>query len=166
MPPSTRRSSCAPTRCRTIDRGRTLIARARSALAAGDRDRGLRDLRAARDLMSLLKLDGWVRHIDRLAQVHAAPPLVLTAPSPTDPWRGVVRDSDRELLVGVATGLTHDQLARSSYVSRRTIANRLKTLYDLVGVASKSELVLLVMRNPPSWMDDQLKDGPPSTASA
>jgi hypothetical protein len=149
-----------------IDRGRTMIARARSALAAGDRDRGLRELRAARDLMSLLKLDGWVRHIDRLAQAHAAPPLVLRAPAPDDPWRGVVREIDRELLIGVASGLTHDQLARNSYVSRRTIASRLKTLYELVGVASKSELVLLVMRQPPSWMDDQLRNGPSTTASA
>ncbi|WP_152365573.1 ATP-binding protein [Microlunatus speluncae] len=149
-----------------VDRGRTLLARARSRLAAEDRDRGLRDLRGARDLMGLLKLEGWVRHIDRLAQRHAAPPLVLAPPVPADPWRGVVRDSDRELLVGVATGLTHDQLARNSYVSRRTIANRLKTLYDLVGVGSKSELVMLVMRNPPTWMGDQVREGPPSTESA
>ncbi len=149
-----------------VDRGRTMLARARSRLAAEDWDRGQRELRGARDLMALLKLDGWVRHIDRLARTQAPPPLVLTAPAPADPWRGVVRDSDRELLVGVATGLTHDQLARNSYVSRRTIANRLKTLYDLVGVGSKSELVMLVMRNPPAWFGDQVRDGPPSSASA
>lgn len=149
-----------------IDRARTLLARARAELADGDRDRGLRELRSARDLMSLLKLDGWVRHVDRLAQTHAAPPLVLTAPPPVDPWRGVVRESDRQLLIGVASGLTHDQLARSSYVSRRTIANRLKTLYELVGVNSKSELVLLVMRQPPAWLDDQLREGTASSATA
>jgi hypothetical protein len=51
-------------------------------------------------------------------------------------------------------------------VSRRTIANRLKTLYELVGVNSKSELVLLVMRQPPAWLDDQLREGAASSATA
>lgn len=131
-----------------VDRARTLIALGRVRQRAGD-PAGAEDLlRDGRDLMRHLGLAGWVDHADRLLS-RPAPP----APAPVDPWRQVVRDRDRTLLAGIAAGLTHDQLARSAYVSRRTVANSLKTIYELTGVQSKSELAALLRRNPPAWVE-------------
>ncbi|MFC7621739.1 AAA family ATPase [Microlunatus sp. GCM10028923] len=132
-----------------VDRARTLIAQGRVLLRCGDGTRGLARLRDGRELMGHLGLDGWVRHVDRLVRPRSEP---TPATRPADPWQRVVRERDRTLLAGVANGLTHDQLARSGYISRRTVANRLKALYELAGVSSKSELTALIVRNPPPWI--------------
>lgn len=133
-----------------LDRARTLIAHGRVLLRCGDGAGALARLRDGQELMGHLGLDGWVRHVDRLVRPRSRP---AGQERPADPWRRVVRERDRTLLAGVAAGLTHDQLARSGYISRRTVANRLKALYELAGVSSKSELTALILRNPPPWLN-------------
>ncbi|NYE72707.1 tetratricopeptide (TPR) repeat protein [Microlunatus parietis] len=135
-----------------LDRARTLIATGRALLMTGEVAAAQPWLGDGRELMSHLGLSGWVRHVDGLVRPQ---PQVVVPQRSDDPWRRVVRERDRSLLTGVAAGLTHEQLARDGYISRRTVANRLKALYELAGVTSKSELTALILRNPPPWIADR-----------
>jgi DNA-binding NarL/FixJ family response regulator len=51
-------------------------------------------------------------------------------------------------------GWTNAQIAASVYVSVRTVANRLRQIYALLGVRDRRDLVVHAETDPPGWLKD------------
>lgn len=133
-------------RPRDLDRARTLICFGRWLLAAGRGEEGRTVLGQATYVMRSLGLDGWVDHIERISRT--AP---VRRPASLDDQLLEITDDDRELVGYLVSGHTYDQIAARMYLSRRTVATRLKSVYRRLGVANRAELVGLVSVSDAEW---------------
>ncbi|MFC7622695.1 AAA family ATPase [Microlunatus sp. GCM10028923] len=134
-------------RPRDLDRARTLISFGRWLLSAGRGEEGRTVLGQATHLMRSLGLDGWVDHIERISRT--AP---VRRPAGLHDQLLEITDDDRELVGHLMSGHTYDQIAARMYLSRRTVASRLKSVYHRLGVANRAELVGLISVSSPGWV--------------
>lgn len=125
-------------------RMRSLVAYGRHCLARNDRPASARALREARSLASLAGAPGWCVGIDAL--------LVADAPARVG-WNRL-NEEERVFVRLALQGWTNAQIAASVYVSVRTVANRLRQIYALLGVRDRRDLVVHAETDPPGWLKD------------
>jgi len=140
-------------RVRDHDRGRTLICYGRWLLGQGRKEDAAGRFGEATYVMRSLGLEGWVDHIQRLSRAGGAGSRRQQARMEDRRTRlQQIQDSDRELVEHLLSGHTYDQIAARMYLSRRTVASRLKAVYHRLGVANRAELVSFVADNRPEWL--------------
>lgn len=61
-------------------------------------------------------------------------------------------DRERQVVVGVVSGQTNDEIAGRLGISRKGVEAHLSRLYERAGVASRTELAVRAERE--AWLDD------------
>lgn len=123
---------------------RSLVAYARHCLARNDRATSQRALREARSLASLAGVPGWYAAIDAL----------LVVDTPAGPGWNRLNEDEREFVRLALQGFTNAQIAATAYVSVRTVANRLRQIYAVLGVRDRRDLVARAQADPPGWLEN------------
>lgn len=140
-------ASMRGSKVRDLDRGRALICYGRWLLGKGRDEEAWVQLNEATYVMRSLGLEGWVDYIERIGRTGQT----LHTP-PSIEQLGQFQAKDRELVAHLVSGRTYDQIAAEMYLSRRTVATRLKAVYHRLGVANRAELVDFVSANRPDWI--------------
>jgi DNA-binding CsgD family transcriptional regulator len=73
---------------------------------------------------------------------------VLSYPSPQVNLPGLSA-AESQVAGLLLEGRTHDEIAKSRGTSRRTVANQIASIYKKLGVSSRAELLLSVMKQVP-----------------
>jgi DNA-binding CsgD family transcriptional regulator len=126
-------------------RVRTLVAYGRYAVTRGGRTTGVAMLDEARTLVRLAGMSGWLRGIDVfLAEADAS--------GGADPEWEVLGGHEREMVRLAVNGATNSQIAQATFVSERTVVNRLRRAYATLGIRDRRDLVRLAETRPPAWL--------------
>jgi DNA-binding CsgD family transcriptional regulator len=126
-------------------RVRMLVAYGRYAVARGGRATGKAMLDEARTLVRLAGMAGWLRGIDVfLAEADAS--------GGADPEWEVLGGHEREMVRLAVHGATNSQIAQATFVSERTVVNRLRRAYATLGIRDRRDLVRLAETRPPAWL--------------
>lgn len=126
-------------------RVRMLIAYGRYAVARGGRTTGDVMLDEARTLVQLAGMAGWLRGIDAfLAEADAS--------GGNGPEWEVLGRHEREMVRLAVHGATNSQIAQATFVSERTVVNRLRRAYATLGIRDRRDLVRLAETRPPAWL--------------
>jgi DNA-binding CsgD family transcriptional regulator len=126
-------------------RVRMLVAYGRYAVTRGSRATGKAMLDEARTLVRLAGMAGWLRGIDVfLAEADAS--------SGADPEWEVLGGHEREMVRLAVHGATNSQIAQATFVSERTVVNRLRGAYATLGIRDRRDLVRLAETRPPTWL--------------
>lgn len=126
-------------------RVRMLVAYGRYAVTRGGRATGTAMLNEARTLVRLAGMAGWLRGIDVfLAEADAS--------GGTDPEWEVLGRHEREMVRLAVHGATNSQIAQATFVSERTVVNRLRRAYATLGIRDRRDLVRLAETRPPAWL--------------
>lgn len=123
---------------------RSLVAYGRHCLAYGDRAASEPALREARTLAPLAGAPGW-----RTVADGAPAGGVLDAPA----WDRL-DDNEREIVRLALGGATYAQIAAAAYLSVRSVANRLRSIYLMLGLRDRRDLVERAQAAPPGWLTD------------
>lgn len=126
-------------------RVRMLVAYGRYAVTRGGRATGKAMLDEARTLVRLAGMAGWLRGIDVfLAEADAS--------GGADPEWEVLGGHEREMVRLAVHGATNSQIAQATFVSERTVVNRLRRAYATLGIRDRRDLVRLAETRPPAWL--------------
>ncbi|WP_274993180.1 helix-turn-helix transcriptional regulator [Promicromonospora iranensis] len=126
-------------------RVRMLVAYGRYAVTRGGRSTGDAMLDEARTLVRLAGMAGWLRGIDAfLADADAS--------GGTGPEWEVLGRHEREMVKLAVHGATNSQIAQATFVSERTVVNRLRRAYATLGIRDRRDLVRLAETRPPAWL--------------
>ncbi|MGI5189530.1 LuxR C-terminal-related transcriptional regulator [Promicromonospora sp. CA-289599] len=126
-------------------RVRMLIAYGRYAVTRGGRATGNAMLDEARTLVRLAGMSGWLRGIDVfLAEADAS--------GGAGPEWEVLGTHEREMVKLAVHGATNSQIAQATFVSERTVVNRLRRAYATLGIRDRRDLVRLAETRPPAWL--------------
>ena len=126
-------------------RARMLVAYGRYAVTRGGRSTGDAMLDEARTLVRLAGMSGWLRGIDAfLAEADAS--------GGTGPEWEVLGGHEREMVRLAVHGATNSQIAQATFVSERTVVNRLRRAYATLGIRDRRDLVRLAETRPPAWL--------------
>jgi DNA-binding CsgD family transcriptional regulator len=126
-------------------RARMLVAYGRYAVTRGARTTGEAMLDEARTLVRLAGMAGWLRGIDVfLAEADAS--------GGTGPEWEVLGRHEREMVRLAVHGATNSQIAQATFVSERTVVNRLRRAYATLGIRDRRDLVRLAETRPPAWL--------------
>jgi hypothetical protein len=126
-------------------RVRMLVAYGRYSVARGGRATGNAMLDEARTLVRLAGMAGWLRGIDAfLAEADAS--------GGTGPEWEVLGTHEREMVRLAVHGATNSQIAQATFVSERTVVNRLRRAYATLGIRDRRDLVRLAETRPPAWL--------------
>jgi DNA-binding CsgD family transcriptional regulator len=126
-------------------RARMLIAYGRYAVTRGGRATGEAMLDEARTLVRLAGMAGWLHGIDGfLAEADAT--------GGTGPEWEVLGGHEREMVRLAVHGATNSQIAQATFVSERTVVNRLRRAYATLGIRDRRDLVRLAETRPPAWL--------------
>jgi DNA-binding CsgD family transcriptional regulator len=71
---------------------------------------------------------------------------VLSYPSPRVELPGLSA-AESEVAALLVEGRTHDEIAKRRGTSKRTVANQIASIYKKLGISSRAELVLSVMKD-------------------
>jgi DNA-binding NarL/FixJ family response regulator len=111
----------------------------------GGRTTGIAMLDEARTLVRLAGMSGWLRGIDAfLAEADAS--------GGADPEWEVLGGHEREMVRLAVNGATNSQIAQATFVSERTVVNRLRRAYATLGIRDRRDLVRLAETRPPAWL--------------
>jgi len=125
-------------------RVRMLVAYGRYAVTRGGRTAGTAMLDEARTLVRLAGMSGWLRGIDDfLAEAEA---------NGAGPEWEVLGGHEREMVRLAVQGATNSQIAQATFVSERTVVNRLRRAYATLGIRDRRDLVRLAETRPPAWL--------------
>ncbi|MFD2797325.1 LuxR C-terminal-related transcriptional regulator [Promicromonospora vindobonensis] len=134
-----------PTPMSPWQRARMLVAYGRYAVTRGGRATGEAMLDEARTLVRLAGMTGWLRGIDVfLAEADAT--------GGTGPEWEVLGGHEREMVRLAVHGATNSQIAQATFVSERTVVNRLRRAYATLGIRDRRDLVRLAETRPPAWL--------------
>ncbi|WP_369371034.1 LuxR C-terminal-related transcriptional regulator [Promicromonospora sp. Populi] len=126
-------------------RVRMLVAYGRYAVTRGSDATGHTILDEARTLVRLAGMTGWLRGID-----------VFLAETGTEgetvPEWEVLGRPEREMVRLAVHGATNSQIAQATFVSERTVVNRLRQAYTTLGIRDRRDLVRLAETRPPAWL--------------
>jgi hypothetical protein len=126
-------------------RVRMLVAYGRYSVTRGGRATGNAMLDEARTLVRLAGMAGWLRGIDAfLAEADAS--------GGTGPEWEVLGTHEREMVRLAVHGATNSQIAQATFVSERTVVNRLRRAYATLGIRDRRDLVRLAETRPPAWL--------------
>lgn len=126
-------------------RVRMLIAYGRYAVTRGGRATGDAMLAEARTLVRLAGMSGWLRGLDAfLAEADAN--------GGDGPEWEVLGRHEREMVRLAVHGATNSQIAQATFVSERTVVNRLRRAYATLGIRDRRDLVRLAETRPPAWL--------------
>jgi DNA-binding CsgD family transcriptional regulator len=126
-------------------RVRMLVAYGRYAVTRGGRTTGNAMLDEARTLVRLAGMAGWLRGIDVfIAEADAS--------GGTGPEWEVLGSHEREMVRLAVHGATNSQIAQATFVSERTVVNRLRRAYATLGIRDRRDLVRLAETRPPAWL--------------
>lgn len=126
-------------------RVRMLVAYGRYSVTRGGRATGKAMLDEARTLVRLAGMAGWLRGIDVfLAEADAV--------GGADPEWEVLGGHEREMVRLAVHGATNSQIAQATFVSERTVVNRLRRAYATLGIRDRRDLVRLAETRPPAWL--------------
>ncbi|MFI6424003.1 LuxR C-terminal-related transcriptional regulator [Promicromonospora sp. NPDC050880] len=126
-------------------RVRMLVAYGRYAVTRGGRTAGIAMLDEARTLVRLAGMAGWLRGIDTfLAETEAS--------GGAGPEWEVLGGHEREMVRLAVHGATNSQIAQATFVSERTVVNRLRRAYATLGIRDRRDLVRLAETRPPAWL--------------
>ncbi len=126
-------------------RVRMLVAYGRYAVTRGGRATGTAMLDEARTLVRLAGMAGWLRGIDVfLAEADAS--------GGAGPEWEVLGRHEREMVRLAVHGATNSQIAQATFVSERTVVNRLRQAYTTLGIRDRRDLVRLAETRPPAWL--------------
>lgn len=126
-------------------RVRMLVAYGRYAVTRGAHATGTAMLDEARTLVRLAGMAGWLRGIDVfLAEAEAS--------GGAGPEWEVLGGHEREMVRLAVHGATNSQIARATFVSERTVVNRLRRAYATLGIRDRRDLVRLAETRPPAWL--------------
>jgi DNA-binding NarL/FixJ family response regulator len=90
-------------------------------------------------------MSGWLRGIDAfLAEADVS--------GGTDPEWEVLGGHEREMVRLAVNGATNSQIAQATFVSERTVVNRLRRAYATLGIRDRRDLVRLAETRPPAWL--------------
>jgi len=126
-------------------RVRMLVAYGRYAVTRGDRATGSTMLDEARTLVRLAGMTGWLRGIDVFVAES-------DASGAADPEWEVLGGHEREMVRLAVHGATNSQIAQATFVSERTVVNRLRRAYATLGIRDRRDLVRLAETRPPEWL--------------
>ncbi|GAA4721244.1 regulatory protein, luxR family [Promicromonospora umidemergens] len=126
-------------------RARMLVAYGRYAVTRGSRATGEAMLDEARTLVRLAGMAGWLRGIDVFLAEAAAS-------GGTGPEWEVLGGHEREMVRLAVHGATNSQIAQATFVSERTVVNRLRRAYATLGIRDRRDLVRLAETRPPAWL--------------
>lgn len=126
-------------------RVRMLVAYGRYALTRGGRATGTAMLEEARILVRLAGMAGWLRGIDLLLSA-------AEASGGREPEWEVLGGHEREMVRLAVQGATNSQIALATFVSERTVVNRLRRAYATLGIRDRRDLVRLAETRPPAWL--------------
>jgi DNA-binding CsgD family transcriptional regulator len=134
-----------PTPMSPWQRVRMLVAYGRYAVTRGARSTGTEMLDEARTLVRLAGMAGWLRGIDVfLAEAE-------TSGGVGPEWEVLARP-EREMVRLAVHGATNSQIAQATFVSERTVVNRLRRAYATLGIRDRRDLVRLAETRPPAWL--------------
>ncbi|GHH72270.1 helix-turn-helix transcriptional regulator [Promicromonospora soli] len=134
-----------PTPMSPWQRVRMLVAYGRYAVTRGARSTGTEMLDEARTLVRLAGMAGWLRGIDVfLAEAE-------TSGGAGPEWEVLARP-EREMVRLAVHGATNSQIAQATFVSERTVVNRLRRAYATLGIRDRRDLVRLAETRPPAWL--------------
>jgi DNA-binding CsgD family transcriptional regulator len=122
---------------------RSLVAYGRYCLAHGDRAASEPALTEGRALARLAGTPGWRTAIDAC--------LAGFGTSDGPGWARL-SGNDREFVRLALEGATNARIAEAAYVSERTVASRLRRIYELLRVRDRKELMELAKVDPPGWL--------------
>ncbi|MCP2264811.1 LuxR C-terminal-related transcriptional regulator [Promicromonospora thailandica] len=126
-------------------RVRMLVAYGRYAVTRGGRTAGVAMLDEARTLVRLAGMTGWIKGIDTfLAETEAN--------GGAGPEWEVLGGHEREMVRLAVHGATNSQIAQATFVSERTVVNRLRRAYATLGIRDRRDLVRLAETRPPAWL--------------
>ncbi|MFD6448081.1 LuxR C-terminal-related transcriptional regulator [Promicromonospora sp. NPDC060204] len=135
----------APVPMSPWQRVRMLVAYGRYAVTRGARTTGTALLDEARTLVRLAGMTGWLRGIDAfLAETDAG--------GGAGPEWEVLGRHEREMVRLAVHGATNSQIAQATFVSERTVVNRLRQAYTTLGIRDRRDLVRLAETRPPAWL--------------
>ncbi|MBA8811478.1 helix-turn-helix transcriptional regulator [Promicromonospora sukumoe] len=135
----------APVPMSPWQRVRMLVAYGRYAVTRGARTTGTALLDEARTLVRLAGMAGWLRGIDVfLAETDAN--------GGSGPEWEVLGRHEREMVRLAVHGATNSQIAQATFVSERTVVNRLRQAYTTLGIRDRRDLVRLAETRPPAWL--------------
>lgn len=135
----------APVPMSPWQRVRMLVAYGRYAVTRGGRATGIAMLDEARTLVRLAGMAGWLRGIDVfLAETDAS--------GGAGPEWEVLGRHEREMVRLAVHGATNSQIAQATFVSERTVVNRLRQAYTTLGIRDRRDLVRLAETRPPAWL--------------
>ncbi|HEV6954661.1 MAG TPA: LuxR family transcriptional regulator [Promicromonospora sp.] len=122
---------------------RSLTAFGRACAVHGERLAAEPVLREAGTLAGLAGAPGWRARVEGGGE---------DLPEPL-PWDRL-DDSEREIVRLALGGATNAQIASAAYLSVRSVANRLRSIYAHLGLRDRRELVERAQTDPPRWLDD------------
>ncbi|MBE1874318.1 LuxR C-terminal-related transcriptional regulator [Myceligenerans pegani] len=122
---------------------RTLVAYGRFRAARGDAGVAVAAFDRGRTLAQLAGLAGWTRGIDT-AQTASGGAVA------SNRWEGLRRE-ERTMVRLALKGATNSKIAESVFVSERTVVNRLRQVYQRLGIRDRRDLIRLAEECPPRW---------------
>lgn len=133
----------APSPVSLWQRLRSLVAYARHCVAYGDHTAAEPALREAATLARLSGAPGWRTRVDTTSAGEGG-----SAPLAWDR----LADDEREIVRLALGGATNAQIASAAYLSVRSVANRLRAIYLLLGLRDRRDLVERAQVDPPGWL--------------
>lgn len=122
---------------------RTLVAYGRHHLAHGDRAASELVLKEAQTLARLAGAPGWRVGVEGVS--------VGTGAVGRPAWERL-GDNEREIVRLVLGGATNAQVAAAAYLSVRSVANRMRSIYTVLGIRDRRDLVEWAHSDPPGWL--------------
>lgn len=135
----------APRPASLWQRLRSLVAWTRHGLARGQGAAWEPLVREAQALAPLAGAPGWSVAVE-------AVPRSGTGVGRTA-W-ALLGDNEREIVRLALGGATNAQIASAAYLSVRSVANRLRGIYALLGLRDRRDLVERAQTDPPGWLTD------------
>ena len=123
---------------------RSLVAYGRHCLVHGDHAASDLVLREARALARLAGAPGWRVGVD-------AGRAAVGLPTGRPAWERL-GDDEREFVRLALGGATNAQIADAAYLSVRSVANRMRSIYTLLGIRDRRDLADRARVDPPGWL--------------
>lgn len=125
---------------------RSLVAYGRHCLVHGDRAASDLVLREARALARLAGAPGWRAAVDVNLGVG-----VGSGSGGRTAWERLA-DNEREIVRLALGGATNAQIAGAAYLSVRSVAYRMRSIYRSLGIRDRRDLVDRARADPPGWL--------------